>query len=318
MKKNVLVLLPLTESHKARLQQALPEGEFRYDPHPSAADAAWAHIILGCIDPALLPGAKDLQWLQLNYAGTDGYTVPGLLPPDAILTNATGAYGLAVAEHMAALTLAVRKKLHLYRDNQSRQVWTDEGPVRAIARSTVLVVGLGDIGGSYASMMKGLGARVIGVRRRPSAQKPDCVDELYSTEELDRLLPEADIVAIALPGTPQTRGLFSKERLAEMKRGALLINGGRGYIVDSFALADALNSGALGGAGLDVTDPEPLPEGHPLWTAKNALITPHISGGYHLQETLEFIVDLCEENLRRFAAGQPLRSEVDFATGYRK
>lgn len=318
MKKNVLVLLPVNEGHKARLEAAFPEGVFRYEPNPTAEDAAWAHIILGCIKPALLEGVQNLEWLQLNYAGTDGYTTPGVLPEGCLLTNATGAYGLAVAEHMVALTLAVRKKLHLYRDDQHREAWVDEGPVKAIRNSTVLVVGMGDIGGSYGAMMKGLGAKVIGVRRRPSGDVPAYADAVYTTDRLEALLPEADIVGIALPGTKETRGLFNADLLSKMKPGALLVNGGRGYIVDSFALADALNSGALGGAGLDVTDPEPLPAGHPLWTAKNAFITPHISGGYHLSETLELIVDLCEENLAHFKAGEALRSEVDFATGYRK
>ena len=124
--------------------------------------------------------------------------------------------------------------------------------------------------------------------------------------------------AVTLPGTEATRGLMDRERLAKMKEGAVLLNVGRGFIVDTEALCDALESGRLAGAGLDVTDPEPLPAGHRLWNIPTAVVTPHVSGHYHLRETHQRIVNIFTENLRRFQAGEPLRNQVDFATGYRR
>ena len=167
------------------------------------------------------------------------------------------------------------------------------------------------------TIAKALGAKVIGVRRT-GTDKPDFVDELIHTDKLDEYLPQADCVAITLPGTTATKGMFDAERMAKMKDGAILLNVGRGMIVDTDALCAALKSGKLAGAGVDVTDPEPLPADHPLWKMENAVITPHISGGYHLQETHDRIVRIMAENLKRFLAGEPLRNVVDLSTGYRK
>lgn len=158
---------------------------------------------------------------------------------------------------------------------------------------------------------------MIGVRRT-GTDKPGFVDELIHTDKLDEYLPQADCVAITLPGTTATKGMFDAERMAKMKDGAILLNVGRGMIVDTDALCAALENGKLAGAGVDVTDPEPLPADHPLWKMENAVITPHISGGYHLQETHDRIVRIMAENLKRFLAGEPLRNVVDFSTGYRK
>ena len=246
----------------------------------------------------------------------DGY-LDGCLPKEATLTNATGAYGLAISEYMLAVWMELIKKLHAYRDVQCTNTWKDLGPVTSVWNSTVLVLGLGDIGGEFAKRAKALGARVIGVRRK-GTDKPDFVDELILTEKLDEYLPLADCVAITLPGTKETKGMFNAERIAKMKDGAVLLNVGRGMIVDSDALFDALESGKLSGAAVDVTDPEPLPAEHPLWQQENAVITPHVSGGFHLPETHDRIIRIMAENLSAFCAGKPLRNVVDFETGYRK
>lgn len=215
------------------------------------------------------------------------------------------------------MLLELFKKLHSYRDAQHLHQWKSLGRVRSIEGSTVLVLGMGDIGGEFARKVKALGATVIGVRRTDT-RKPDYVDELYLTEELDSLLPRADVVAVTLPGNRETAGMVSRKRIESMKEGAVLLNVGRGVIVDTEALCDGLESGHLGGVGLDVTDPEPLPQNHRLWDLPNAVITPHISGFYHLPETLERIVRISAENLRAYVSGNPLRNQVDFSTGYRK
>lgn len=330
--KRALVTIPTGERHRNLLQQAAPGWEFRFRGTdtlvcaPQEAlpgqpvtqeDVDWAQVILGNVPAAMLYGSPALEWLQTNSAGVEAYIRPGVLAGDTLLTNATGAYGLAIAEHMLGMLLELFKKLELYRDAQKSGAWQSQGAVKAVYGSTVLVLGMGDIGGEFAARCKALGAKVIGVRRSPRPC-PEYADEVHLLEDLDSLLPHADVVAITLPGTDATRGLMSRERLAKMKEGAVLLNVGRGFIVDTEALCDALERGHLSGAGVDVTDPEPLPPTHRLWNIPTAVVTPHISGFYHLRETHERIVGIFLENLRHFQAGEPLRNLVDFATGYRK
>lgn len=330
--KRALVTIPTGKRHRILLQQAAPGWEFRFRGTdtlvcaPQEAlpgqpvtqeDVDWAQVILGNVPAAMLHGSPALEWLQTNSAGVEPYIQPGVLAGDTLLTNATGAYGLAIAEHMLGMLLELFKKLELYRDAQKSGAWQSQGAVKAVYGSTVLVLGMGDIGGEFAARCKALGAKVIGVRRSPRPC-PEYADEVHLLEDLDSLLPQADVVAITLPGTDATRGLMSRERLAKMKEGAVLLNVGRGFIVDTEALCDALERGHLSGAGVDVTDPEPLPPTHRLWNIPTAVVTPHISGFYHLRETHERIVGIFLENLRHFQAGEPLRNLVDFATGYRK
>ncbi len=336
MMKRILVTVPLEPRHEALLRAAAPGCEFRFRsvggeapdpglrfgplveaPRLTPEDADWAQIILGNLPGAMLHGSDGLLWLQTGSAGVEEYLRPGVLSGHTLLTNATGAYGLAISEHMLAVLLELMKKLELYRDAQKPGNWQSLGAVDSICGSTVLVLGMGDIGGEFGRRCKALGAKVVGVRRT-RADKPDYADEVHLLEDLDSLLPQADVVAVSLPGTEATRGLMDGERLKRMKDGAYLLNVGRGYIVDTEALCAALESGKLAGAGLDVTDPEPLPPEHRLWRVPTAVVTPHISGYYHLKETHERIVRIMEENLRRYFAGAPLKNQVDFATGYRK
>lgn len=332
-KKQVLVAIPVKKDQAKRLEQAAPGWEFRYrggtnliytnpeeavpGPDLTKEDVAWADVILGNVPDFFLTGSPKLLWMQTGSAGVESYVRPGVLAENTLLTNATGAYGLAISEHMLGMLLELFKKLELYRDAQKDGQWKSLGAVKAVYGSTVLVLGMGDIGGEFGKRCKALGAKVIGVRRS-NRQKPDYADEVHLLEDLDQLLPQADVVAVTLPGTEATRGLMNRERLAKMKEGAVLLNVGRGYIVDTEALCDALESGHLSGAGVDVTEPEPLPADHRLWRIPTALVTPHISGFYHLEETHQRIVNIFVENLEHFRKGEPLRNQVDFSTGYRK
>lgn len=331
--KRVLVTVPVTPEHVRKLEQVAPDWEFRFrgtdhlvgvNPEElvnreplTPEDVAWADVILGNVPESTLTGSPKLLWLQTNSAGVEGYLRPGVLAENTLLTNATGAYGLAISEHMLGMLLELFKKLELYRDAQKDGKWQSLGAVKAVYGSTVLVLGMGDIGGEFGKRCKALGAKVIGVRRS-NRQKPEYADEVHLLEDLDQLLPQADVVAVTLPGTEATRGLINRERLAKMKEGSVLLNVGRGYIVDTDALCEALESGHLSGAGVDVTDPEPLPAEHKLWRIPTAVVTPHISGYYHLRETHERIVRIFVENLEHFRKGEPLRNQVDFSTGYRK
>ena len=217
---------------------------------------------------------------------------------------------------MVALTFELFKKLHLYRDEQLAGRWRGRGEVKSIQDAIIMVVGLGDIGASYAQHMKALGAYIIAVRRS-SQPKPDYVNELLLPSQMEGSLSRADIVALIVPGVKDTEGLIGRRQFARMKRGAMIINAGRGSAIDTEALCDALESGALAGAGLDVTDPEPLPPGHRLWKLENAVITPHVAGGRNMPETGLYIMELNLTNASRFVMGRTLKSLVDFNTGYR-
>ncbi len=315
----ILVVIPVEDCHKAMLEAAAPSAEFIYSS-PKAVTSEQvqsADIIIGNVPAKLIAGSKKLRWLQLNSAGTDGYTVPGVLPEDALLTNATGAYGLAISEHLLACLLHLMKKLNHYQREMETHTWQDHGAVTSIYGSKTLVVGYGNIGSEFAVRMHALGSSVTGIRRNKT-EKPDYLAGLYQMDRLHECLKDADIVVSCLPGTKETYHVFDADAFAAMKPGAFFLNVGRGNAVDSYALAEALNCGHLAGAAVDVTEPEPLPADHPLWDAKNMLITPHVSGGYHLKETHERIIRIAVENLRRFTNGEALKNNVDFATGYRK
>ena len=252
-------------------------------------NAGDADFVIGNPPVSLVPELDRLKVLQLNSAGVDNYIAvmrelrkkqqdavfsaakteacaqaeayvqaeACVQAETAKLCNANGAYSLTISEHMLAMLLALIKKLYIYRDFQTQSTWGDLGKwggstVSSIYGSRVLVLGLGDIGLRFARAVKALGAHVIGVKRTMS-EKPDYVDELYTIDDLDEVLPTADMVAMVLPETAQTRGILSAERIASMKQGAFVVNEGRGSAIDQDALVEALNSGHLGGAALDVT-----------------------------------------------------------------
>ncbi len=309
----VCVFCEIKDEDKGRLTAALPAGEFIFAPTDD--DIAACEVAIGEIPPEKLASAPRLRWIQLSMAGTDPYTRTRIIPQGVTLTNATGAFGLAIAEHMIGCLFMLVKKLHLYRDHMQTALWQNRGSVEQIEGSTVLVVGYGDLGRTFGEKLKAFGCHVIGVRRDASLGL-DGADEMYETKDLDALLPRADIVALCLPGTSGTAGLMTRERLMAMKRGAILINTGRGSVLDQEALCDCLECGQIGAAALDVTLPEPLPKEHRLWRCENALITPHISGKYYLPRTYQNIIGIFEENLKRYAAGQALDNIVDLETGY--
>ena len=307
----ILVSLPVNEEQKKRIAAAAGDANVIFASQEEATDdmIAKAQVIFGNLPAARLRGAKQLEWLQLNSAGADAYTQPGALPAYVKLTNAVGAYGLAVSEHMLALLFAMNRRLMEYDKNQQACLWKAMGQVKSVEGSVILVLGLGNIGGDFARKVKALGAYTIGVRRN-AGDCPDYVDEMHPLSKLDELLPRADAVAIALPLTEETRGLMNEERLLLMKKDALLINVGRGPIVDTGALLRVMGAGQLGGAALDVTDPEPLPADHPLWQQERVIITPHVAGSFYLPETKNRVISVFLENLKRYRMGEPLKNTV--------
>lgn len=315
--QNVLAVFPLNQAGKESLRKDYPDLTFRFAENPTREEVQEADVIFGNPALELLRGCGRLQWIQLSSAGADRYAERGLLPDGALLTNATGAYGLTISEHMMGMLLMLTKKLHLLRDHQNQLIWQNAGTVKTLMGANVLVLGAGNIGTEFAKRVKAFGSYTVGVRRTPGI-KPDCFDEMHLLGDLDSLLPSANIIAMALPGTPETTHMINRERLACMKDDAVILNVGRGSAIDTEALCDALENGKLWGVGLDVTDPEPLPAGHRLWKFPNAVITPHCAGGFGLNETKEYIAGIFRRNLSRFLAGEELENLVDPATGYRK
>lgn len=317
MSKNILVLIPVNEKDKLFLEGKGSSSSFTYlnGNTVNIEQVQNANIIVGNPPIDMIKGSKNLEWIQLGSAGVGEYIKEDVLRDGVILTNASGAYGLAISEYMLGVLLELYKKLHLYRENQIESNWHYEGPVKAVYNSTALIVGLGDIGGEFAKRLKALGAYTIGIRRS-DANKPDYLDELHFMDELETLLPRADIVALSLPATKLTERIINRKTLGLMKQDAVLINVGRGNAIDTNALCDALESGHILGAALDVTDPEPLPKDHRLWKIKNAIITPHVSGGYSLAETHERIIKISASNLEAFLNNKSLVSVVDFSADY--
>ena len=259
----------------------------------------------------------NLKWFCGSFAGVDAYLDESLYPsPEVMLSNSSGAYGVTIAEHIVMVTLMLLRHAPVYCAEQAAGHWGEVMPMRSIIGSTITVVGTGDIGTEFARRAKALGAKSIrGVRRTKKAADP-AFDEIHTNDELDGLLPDTDILVLALPATGETKGILSAERIALLPASAYVVNVGRGSAIDQAALIDALNGGRLSGAALDVFAQEPIPAGGPAWTAKNLLITPHISGQMSLGYTRDRNVELFCEDLERYGRGEkPLRL-VDRKIGY--
>lgn len=321
--KKILVALETGEAEQARLRKIAEEAgvpcEFVFTtPGEATPDqVAEACFIVGNVPPRMIAASENLDVVQLFSAGADPYMAPGILAEKTLLCNATGAYGLAVSEHAFALTVMLIKKLHLYAASRAQARWQDRGPVTSLTESTVLVVGLGDIGLCYARLVKAMGARVIGVKRR-SGPCPEGVDELVLTADIDRVLPEADIVMSVLPSTKDTVHFYTAERFHAMKNTAVFVNCGRGDAVEGEVLLNALRSGEIAAAAIDVCETEPLPADSPLWQEEKLMITPHVAGNFHHASIYEGVLDLACENLANYLAGRPITNIVDLSTGYRK
>ena len=275
-----------------------------------------AQAAFGTISPAVLREARQLAWLQAPAAAPPaGYYTPELIAHPVVVTNLRGIFDDRIPAHIMAYVLSFARGLHIYARQQREALWRPHGPesVVYLPQATALIVGVGGIGAETARLCAAFGMRVVGVDARRE-DTPEGVAELHHPDALDSLLPDADFVILTIPHTPQTEGLFNTERFARMKRTAFFINIGRGKTTRLDALDDALRRGAIAGAGLDVYEIEPLPKDHPLWTAPNAILTPHVADrGPDLDPKR---VEVIAENARRFATGRPLINVVDKANWF--
>lgn len=311
MAEYILNLLPVTEEEKAAFQEAAPRAVHVCAGRRTVAaeQLEQATILFGWPRPADLSRAPRLKWFQSMWAGTDEYLAPGVLPEGVVLTSSAGSNSQSVAEHALACLLALCRRLPQCRDQQRERLWTDPGKMKTLSGATVLVAGAGHIGSWFAGLCRGLGAHTVGLKRDVS-RPVEGFDRLAVMEEMDGLLPQADVVALMLPHSPQTEGLMDARRLRLMKEDAILLSMGRGSVLDQEALAAVMGEGRLWGAALDVTVPEPLPQDSPLWTIPNLIITPHSAGGMRLEVTRANCVRQALDNLNRWQAGKPLENLV--------
>jgi len=273
-------------------------------------------VIFGHPAPKLLKSAKNLKWMCNDHAGVERYLADDLWPhTDCLLSNGSGAYGPTISEHIVMVLLMLLRRMPEYQRELRERQWTYHTPIRSIADSHAVLLGTGDIGRNTARRLKALGATVTGVCRSGRCDDP-AFDRVLPIGELESVLPRADALIMSVPSTPATQAILSRERIALLPPTAFVINVGRGATIDQEALVEALQARRIAGAALDVMTPEPLPADHPLWECPNTIITPHCSGNMALGLTCRLTTGLFLDDLRRYAAGEPLGNAVDRRIGY--
>ncbi len=323
--KNICVYLDyLTPGNEAPMTTCAKENGFDIGFFaPDQLEQAKAYVqncdVLIANSPELLDAAPtSLQWFACPNAGVEVYcNNPSLFKnPDTVLTNCAGAYGVTIGEHLVMLTLMLMRNMKMYYADAAAHRWGKTKPMRSIRGSRVTIVGAGDIGCTYAAHVKAMGASHVTGLSRSGKARSDAFDTMLTIDQLDKVLPESDVVMLSLPNTPETVGLMNKERLALLPKTAYLLNVGRGSAIDQDALLEALTSGTLAGAAIDVTVPEPLPADHPFWDVENLIITPHVAGDMALGYTVDKSISIFCENIALYAQGKPLNHVVDRVKGY--
>ncbi|MCL2748124.1 MAG: D-2-hydroxyacid dehydrogenase [Oscillospiraceae bacterium] len=313
---NTLFVLPSRgwSSSTAALQRLADQADGRLDVRflpdgrMTAAHMDCAEVIFGFPDPAALLSAPQLQWLHLPSSGADPYVDLRLYANRQVtLTTSAGVYGAPMAEHILMLFLMLARG---YRRDDPDEAYDTP---RELNGSTVVLLGLGDVGRTLAARLSSFATTTLGIRRN-LWDKPPHVHELLDLNSLKPALARADFVVSSLPLTRETQHLLNADAFNAMKPGAIFVNVGRGAVVDTDALTDALARGHLAGTGLDVTDPEPLPADHPLCTMPNVILTPHIAGASCEVPQRRFA--FFEKQLARYLAGRRLHNVVDFFRGY--
>ena len=317
--RKLVVAVPMSDEHEARLRAQFPGLEVVRVPFDDLEDAIpdADAVFSWRLTPGQLAAATRLAWFQTFGAGVDSVLIPELIERDIVITNSSGVHGPNIAEHLMAMILAFARGLPRLVRAQTRSEGLDDavrGGVFEVNGQSLLVVGVGEIGIGLAERAGAFGMRVSGVRRRTGLPVPPGFAEVHGVDRLPEVVPAFDHVAICLPLTARTRGLFDGPMIARMMPTAYLYNIGRGPIVDTDALVKSLQAGRLGGAGLDVTDPEPLPPDSPLWQMENVLITAHTSGA--TPRYWDRLMDILIANIERFRAGEPLLNRIDIAEGY--
>lgn len=315
---------PGTRAQRDQFQAVLPNAEIVTVPDMQAAVAASANadVIVGLTsyggicEPEIINNAKELRWILSMSAGVERcMDIPAVGTRNLLVTNARGVESSAIGEHAVALAMALARGLDRFGADTRQGQWRRENSARmqTLTGKTMLVVGLGGIGTEVASRAHGLGMKVVATRNS-GRTGPDYVSYVGLPDELLTLAKNADVIVNTAPLTTETTGIFNAKFFATLKPSAYFINVARGGSVVTADLQKALQEGRIAGAGLDVVDPEPLPPDHPLWKAPNLIITPHISSRSDIQTDHRWV--LARENLKRYAAGGKMLSEVDLKREY--
>lgn len=322
--KKALVLLPAKPEIREKLS-GISKGECEFvfldrkkqqDEYLSALKTA--DLIIGEIPNGDFEYCKNLQMFQSSSSGVNYYVDGGKFPKDALLCCMTGIYGNVIAEHMLGMLLSISRRLPEHRDQQREHRWNIVKYDKPLEDSSVLIIGAGDIGTTLAKWMRPMVGKIVGIRRTVR-DFPDFFDEMATLDSLDEKLPEADFILCVLPHTPETAGLLDERRLRLMKDDAVLINGGRGSLIDQEALLKVMAEGKFFGVGLDVTIPEPLPPESPLWDQERLIITSHSAGNASsLESPLERKMwDFIIRNTKRWLSGEKPENVIDFSLGYK-
>jgi len=327
----------LTPAARARIEGATPRGwRVHFVSAPTISDGdggsppssevleqvAQAEAYYGFgLSRAVFDAGESLRWVHSAAAGVGAALFPEMIASDVVLTNAAGIYGKPIAQHVLGGVLHFLRSFDIAIELQREGRWDkqpfvgDESRVRELADCRVLVIGAGGLGSAIAESMAHFGARCVGVRRHPDRPLPDGFERVVGPDAIDAELPDADVVVLSTPATPETRALLNGERIARLDRDAIVVNVGRGSLLDEGALATALAAGRLRGAVLDVFEQEPLAASSPLWRLRNVLVTPHVSGvspHWYWERQLDLFLD----NWTRYAEGRPMRNVVDKRSGY--
>ena len=318
MRKMAVVLQELTDQQRERICEAAEgqgfEVRFFSTQEEDPAYLREAEILFGHL-PQVAGASPNLKWICTPYAGVDQFlAADAFANPEALLSNSSGAYGVTIAEHTVMMLLYILRRQPEYRRFVAEHVWRRDLTVRSIKGSRIMLLGTGNIGQETAQRLRAfVPAGLTGVNR--SGRNPGGFDRILTAKDWEAALPETDILVISLPGTKEAFHMVGAKQLALLPDGAVVINVGRGTVIDQEALVRELDSGRLY-AGLDVFEQEPLGKDDPVWETPNLLITPHTAGNMTLAHTVEKIVEQFLEDLENYCEGKPLKHLVDRTKGY--
>ncbi|MFC0558246.1 D-2-hydroxyacid dehydrogenase [Halalkalibacter alkalisediminis] len=317
--KKVIITQNISENLITQVQQIVPDWQIIVGRDPSKWEKHLneAEIIVGWkkeVSDLVLQKESSLKWLQTWSAGVNNLPLNELHSRDIQLTSANGVHANPISETIFALMLGLTRKIHTYVKNQQTKTWHHANMKLEIHGKTIGIIGVGSIGKETAKIAKAFGMHVLGIRH--SGAPVEQVDEMFTTDQLNSLLPKCDYVVVTLPLTSETQHLFGAEQFSLMKSTAYFINIGRGELVVEQDLIHALLEQQIAGAGLDVFTTEPLPEENPLWTMENVIVTPHTSGSTEHYDK-RVIEDIFIPNLKKYIAKEPLSiNVVDYKKGY--
>ncbi len=315
--KKIAVFMKLGNEQKEKLVHAAKKYGYQVDFYQDQRDYPTnedVEILIGnTVDQ--IKKTHNLKWMHLYFAGVSD-AILKKLPETCLLTNSSGAYGITIAEHMIMQTLMVLRGMPVFFESSIKHVWHKPIGQTSIKDARITVLGAGDIGTNYAKRIKAFEPKQIIAVNRSGVSQEDVYDKVYPISKLEEVLPHTDILAMSLPGTPETDKIINAHTLSLMPKDSYIINVGRGNSIDEKALIEALNWGHLAGAALDVFEQEPLDKDSVLWDTKNLIITPHIAGPHTEIHANRMIVDIFCENLENYELNKPLKNIVNRKLGY--